>query len=74
MEQWSDAFQSCSLVLCSLSNCSLLDSRLLPFQRSKYTGGVALRMRKYIAVKKLSRKCVQLRKSVVTKTEARNEH
>ena len=73
MEQWSDAFQSCSLVLCFLSNC-ILDSRLLPSQRSKYTGGVALRMRKYIAVKKLSRKCVQLRKSVVTKTEARNEH
>ena len=30
-----------------------------PFQRSKYTEGVALRMRICIAVQRLSRKCVQ---------------
>ena len=52
----------------SLSYCSLLDSRLLnhvqhtPSQRSKYTGGVALRMRIYIAVQRLSRKCAQKKK------------
>ena len=49
----------------SLSNCSLLCSRFAqscstrPSQRSKYTGGVALRMRICIAVQRLSRKCVQ---------------
>ena len=49
----------------SLSNCSLLGSRFArscstrPSQRSKYTGGVALRMRICIAVQRLSRKCAQ---------------
>ena len=49
----------------SLSNCSLLGSRFArsrstrPSQRSKYTGGVALRMRICIAVQRLSQKCVQ---------------
>ena len=51
----------------SLSNCSLLDSRFArscstrPSQRSKYTEGVARRMRRYIVVRisMLSRKCVQ---------------
>ena len=49
----------------SPSNCSLLCSRFArscsprPFQRSKYTEGVALRMRICIAVRRLSRKCVQ---------------
>ena len=48
----------------SPSNCSLLSSRFArscstrPSQRFKYTEGVALRMR-CIAVKRLSRKCVQ---------------
>ena len=49
----------------SPSNCSLLCSRFArscsprPFQRSKYTEGVALCMRICIAVRRLSRKCVQ---------------
>ena len=49
----------------SPSNCSLLCSRFArscsprPSQRSKYTEGVALRMRICIAVQRLSRKCVQ---------------
>ena len=49
----------------SPSNCSLLCSRFArscsprPSQRSKYTEGVALRMRICIAVRRLSRKCIQ---------------
>ena len=49
----------------TVSNCSLLGSRFArscstrPSQRSKYTGGVVLRMRICIAVQRLSRKCVQ---------------
>ena len=49
----------------SPSNCSLLCSRFArscsprPSQRSKYTEGVALRMRICIAVQRLSRKWVQ---------------
>ena len=78
MEQWPDAFHSCSqftgstffvaknhLRSSSPSNCSLLCSRFArscsprPSQRSKYTEGVALRMRICIAVQRLSRKWVQ---------------
>ena len=53
----------------SPSNCSLLCSRFArscsprPSQRSKYTEGVALRMRICIAVQRLSRKCVQKKKN-----------
>ena len=49
----------------SPSNCSLLCSRFArscsprPSQRSQYTEGAALRMRIRIAVRRLSRKCVQ---------------
>ena len=51
----------------SLSNCSLLDTRLLnhvqhALQRSKYTGGVVLRMHIGIAVQRPSQKCVPKKK------------
>ena len=52
----------------SPSNCSLLCNRFArscsprPSQRSKYTEGVALRMRICVAVQRLSRKWVQKKK------------
>ena len=52
----------------SPSNCSFLGSRFArsclprPSQMSKYTEGVALRMRICIAVQRLSRKCLQKKK------------
>ena len=61
----------------SLSNCSLLGSRFAqscstrPSQRSKYTGGVALRMRICIAVQRLSRKCVQKKRFLIYTSKLR---
>ena len=57
-----------------LSNCSLLGSCFArsfstrPSQMSKYTEGVAVRMRVYITVQKLSRKCVQEKKKKARET------
>ena len=50
----------------SLSKCSLLGSRFAtrPSQRSKCTEGVARRMRRCIAVQRLSRKYVQKKKTL----------
>ena len=61
----------------SPSNCSLLCSRFArscsprPSQRSKYTEGVALRMRICIAVQRLSRKCVQKKNTPVAAFEGK---
>ena len=57
------------MAVCTYNACSTRPSHVrelggvwardYPSQRSKYTGGVALRMRIYIAVQRLSRKCVE---------------
>ena len=63
----------------SASNCSLLCSRFArscsprPSQRSKYTEGVALRMRICNAVQRLSRKCVQKKNTLGTEYIVRPE-
>ena len=76
MEQWPDAFLSCSQFRVKffvaknhlrsssppnllLGSCFARSCSPRPSQRSKYTEGVALRMRICIAVQRLSRKCVQ---------------